>query len=187
MNHIVAKIREVYPVSDEALRALQAHMELRHYPKNTCLVQSGVTDHLVYFIEKGITRSVFHYNGEDTTTWFSQEGDVTFGMDSLYYQQPSIESVETLSDCEIYVIPIDKLNALYEEYIDIANWGRILHQNVNKELSHLFVDRLQLSAKERYERFNLRYPGLINRVKLKYVAAFLGISIYTLSRVRSQK
>ena len=80
-----------------------------------------------------------------------------------------------------------KLNALYETYIDIANWGRILHQNVNKELSHMFVERLQLSPKERYEQFNRRYPGLINRVKLKYVAAFLGISIYTLSRVRAKK
>ena len=76
---------------------------------------------------------------------------------------------------------------LYETYIDIANWGRILHQNVNKELSHMFVERLQLSPKERYEQFNRRYPGLINRVKLKYVAAFLGISIYTLSRVRAKK
>ena len=108
-------------------------------------------------------------------------------MDSLYYKQPSVESIEALSDCKIYVIHIDKLNLLYETYIDIANWGRILHQNVNKELSHMFVERLQLSPKERYEQFNRRYPGLINRVKLKYVAAFLGISIYTLSRVRAKK
>ena len=187
MENIIRKIRQIYPVSDEALQALQANMELRYYPKDTRIVQAGVTDRLVYFIEEGIARSVFHHNGEDTTTWFSQEGDVTFGMDSLYYQQPSVESVETLSDCKIYVIHIDKLNALYETYIDIANWGRILHQNVNKELSHMFVERLQLSPKERYEQFNRRYPGLINRVKLKYVAAFLGISIYTLSRVRAKK
>ena len=108
-------------------------------------------------------------------------------MDSLYYNRPSIESIETLEDCKMYVISIDKLNELYETYIDIANWGRILHQDVNKELSHIFVDRLQLPPKERYENFMLRYPGLINRVKLKYVAVFLGISIYTLSRIRSQK
>lgn len=187
MKNIIDKIRQIYPVSDEALRALQDNMRLRYYPKNTYIVQSGVTDHLVYFIEEGVTRSVFHHNGEDTTTWFSQEGDITFGMDSLYYKQPSVESIETLSDCKIYVIDIDKLNALYEKYIDIANWGRILHQNVNKELSHIFVERLQLSPKERYERFNQCHPGLVNRVKLKYIAAFLGISIYTLSRVRAQK
>lgn len=187
MNNIIHKIRQTYPVSDEALQALVSNMQLRVYPKNTCIVQSGVTDRLVYFIEEGVTRSIFHYEEQDTTTWFSQEGDVTFGMDSLYYRQPSIESVETLSDCKIYVIHIDKLNTLYETYIDIANWGRILHQNVNKELSHMFVERLQLPPKERYEQFNRRYPGLINRVKLKYVAAFLGVSIYTLSRVRAER
>ena len=129
------------PVSEEALQALLMNMQVRHYPKGTYIVQAGVTDRLVYFIEEGVTRSVFHHDGQDTTTWFSQEGDVTFGMDSLYYQQPSVESIETLSDCKIYVIHIDKLNALYETYIDIANWGRILHQNVNKELSHMFVER----------------------------------------------
>lgn len=188
MKNIINKIRQIYPpVSDEALQALQASMQVKYYPKNTYIVQSGVTDQLVYFIEEGVTRSVFHHNGQDTTTWFSQEGDITFGMDSLYYKQPSVESVETLSDCKVYVIHIDTLNTLYDTYIDIANWGRILHQNVNKELSHMFVERLQLSPKERYERFNQRYPGLVNRVKLKYVAAFLGISIYTLSRVRAQK
>ena len=123
MENIIQKIREIYPVSDEALQALQANMELRYYPKDTYIVQSGVTDRLVYFIEEGITRSVFHHNGQDTTTWFTLEGDITFGMDSLYYQQPSVESIETLSDCKIYVIHIDKLNMLYETYIDIANWG----------------------------------------------------------------
>ena len=187
MKNIINKIKQVYPVSDEALQALQDNLEERYYPKDTCVVQLGVTDRLVYFIEEGITRSVFYHNGEDTTTWFSQEGDITFGMDSLYYKQPSIESIETLSDCKMYVIDIDKLNELYEKYIDIANWGRILHQDVNKELSHMFVERLQLTPKERYEQFNRHYPGLINRVKLKYVATFLGISIYTLSRVRADK
>lgn len=187
MKNIITRIRQIHPVSDEAMHALLSQMEERHYPKNTCIVHSGVTDRKVYFIEEGITRSVFHYNGQDTTTWFSQEGDITFGMDSMYYNQPSVESVETLEDCTIYVISIDKLNALYERYIDIANWGRILHQNVNKELSHTFVERLQLPPQERYERFMQRYPGLTNRVKLKYIAAFLGISIYTLSRIRGKK
>ena len=34
--------------------------------------------------------------------------------------------------------------------------------------------------------FLKHYPGLVNRVKLKYVAEFLGVSIYTLSRIRRE-
>ena len=60
MKNIINKIRQVYPVSDEALQALQADMQVRYYPKNTYIVHSGVTDRLVYFIEEGVARSVFH-------------------------------------------------------------------------------------------------------------------------------
>jgi CRP-like cAMP-binding protein len=187
MKNITAKIRECYPVGDEALQEMLGSMVLMRCPKNTMLVRSGVTDRNVYFIEEGVARSIFHKDGTDTTTWFSLEGDTTFGMHSLYHSTPSVESIETLTDCIIYVMPIEKLNALYEKYIDIANWGRVIHQECNILLSHLFVERLQLPPKERYEKFLEHYPGLINRVKLKYVAEFLGISIYTLSRLRSKK
>lgn len=137
MNNIIHKIRQIYPVSEEALQALLMNMQVRHYPKGTYIVQAGVTDRLVYFIEEGVTRSVFHHDGQDTTTWFSQEGDVTFGMDSLYYQQPSVESIETLSDCKIYVIHIDKLNALYETYIDIATGANTASERKQRAQSYV--------------------------------------------------
>ena len=186
MKNIVTKIREYYPMSDEALQAMLDCMTPMQCPKDTALVRSGITDKKVYFIEEGVTRSIFHKDGKDTTTWFSCEGDITFGMYSLYHGNPSIESVETLTNCLIYSMPIDSLNTLYEKYIDIANWGRVIHQECNALLSLFFVERLQLSPKERYEMFLQHYPGLLNRVKLKYVAEFLGISIYTLSRIRGE-
>lgn len=185
MKNIIAKIKEYYPVCDEALQEMTGSMTLMRCPRNTMLVRSGSVDRNVYFIEKGVARSIFHKDGKETTTWFSMEGDITFEMLSLYHNEPSVESVETLTECEIYVIPIEKLNLLYAKYIDISNWGRVIHQECNVLLSLVFVERLQMSPKERYEMFLQHYPGLLNRVKLKYVAEFLGVSIYTLSRIRS--
>lgn len=48
MNNIIHKIRQIYPVSEEALQALLMNMQVRHYPKGTYIVQAGVTDRLVY-------------------------------------------------------------------------------------------------------------------------------------------
>ena len=101
MNNIIHKIRQIYPVSEEALQALLMNMQVRHYTKGTYIVQAGVTDRLAYFNEEGVTRSVFHHDGQDTTTWFRQDGDVTFGMNPRYYQQPAGEGIENLSDCKI--------------------------------------------------------------------------------------
>ena len=66
-----------------------------------------------------------------------------------------------------------------------ASMRRVLHQDVNRRLSHAFVDRLQLTPAERYREFLAKFHGLANRVKLRYVADFLGMSIYTLSRIRA--
>jgi len=187
MKNITRKVESYHKMSPRAMQALTAEMRQLKLPKNTMIVSSGVVDNNVYFIEEGVTRSIFHNEGSDTTTWFSMEGDITFGMYSLYHNLPSVESVETLTDCTLYVVPIDALNRLYEEYIDIANWGRILHQDVNRLMSHIFVERLQLSPTERYNCFLKHFPGLTNRVKLKYVAEFLGMSIYTLSRIRARR
>lgn len=185
MQNIIQSIRKQYPVSEEALNELCASMQLKCYPKHTLIVRSGTVDPNVYFIEEGLTRSFFLHDGTETTTWFSREGDITFGMNSLYNNEPSMESVETLEACKLYVIPIEKLNQLYIKHIDIANWGRIIHQHGYSNLSYIFVDQLQLSPQKRYERFMTYFPGVINRIKLKYVASFLGITIYTLSRVRA--
>lgn len=58
-------------MEDEALQAMLERMTPVQYPKNTMLVRSGVTDRNVYFIEEGVTRSIFHKEDTDTTTWFS--------------------------------------------------------------------------------------------------------------------
>ena len=187
MKNITRKIEEYHKFSPLAMHALKNEMQLLKLPKNTMLVTSGMVDDNVYFIEEGVTRSIFHKDALSTTTWFSMEGDITFGMYSLYHNQPSVESVETLTDCTLYVIPIERLNHLYNTYIDIANWGRILHQDVNRLMSHIFVERLQMSPAERYRCFLKHFPGLTNRIKLKYIAEFLGMSIYTLSRIRANK
>ena len=187
MENITRKIEEYHKFSPLAMHALKNEMQLLKLPKNTMLVTSGMVDDNVYFIEEGVTRSIFHKDALSTTTWFSMEGDITFGMYSLYHNQPSVESVETLTDCTLYVIPIERLNHLYNTYIDIANWGRILHQDVNRLMSHIFVERLQMSPAERYHCFLKHFPGLTNRIKLKYIAEFLGLSIYTLSRIRANK
>lgn len=183
--NIVRAVRAAWPVGDEALAALTASMRRVDVPHGTEIVRSGTVSREAYFIERGITRSVFHHDGRATTTWFSIEGDMTFGMDSLYYNTRSVESVETLEDCTLYAVATSCLDELYAAHIDIANWGRVLHQDVNRRLSHAFVDRLQLTPAERYREFLTLFPGLANRVKLRYVADFLGMSIYTLSRIRA--
>ena len=63
----------------------------------------------------------------------------------------------------------------------------IIHQNEYRRLHRSHKERLTLPAKERYEAFVSQFPDVCQRVNLGYIASYLGITISTLSRLRSGK
>lgn len=99
----------------------------------------------------------------------------------------SEEFVEALENVVTYKISLDDLLHLFRTNIELANWGRIIHQNEYRRLHRSHKDRLTLSAKERYEEFKRQFPHIYQWVQLGYVASYLGITLPTLSRLRAQK
>ena len=134
-----------------------------------------------------MTRSYCIINDKEETTWFSKAGEITFSMLSCYKNQPGYEYVDLLEDSIIYSIPIEQLNALYKTHIDIANWSRVVHQNAFLDLELRHIALATQSARERYENFIKDKSDLLLRVKLGYIASFLGITQVTLSRLRSER
>jgi len=188
MENIISAIRAVYPVSDGALRDLEACLTPCRFPKRHLLVRAGgVRCRSAYFLEKGMTRSYWVVNGEESTTSFSLEGSIVFSMDELYYDKPSEEYVETLEEVTAYRIALTSLRRLFENSVEWANWGRIIHQNEYRRLHRSHKERLTLPAKERYESFLRQFPEVCRRANLGYIASYLGITQSTLSRLRAGK
>lgn len=187
MKNIIDKINAVYPISDDTIQALKDSVTLCHFPKKHQLIKAGEFSKSAYFIEKGMTRSFWLVNGEEITTSFAWEGSIVFSMDELYYNKISEEYVETLEDVVAYKIALTDLLRLFETNIELANWGRVIHQNEYRRLHRSHKECLTLSAKERYEEFIQQFPQVCQRVQLGYIASYLGITLSTLSRLRSQR
>ncbi len=185
MENIITAIKSTYPISDSSLELLISNLTHHIIPKKQLIIKEGRFDRDVYFIERGITRSHCIIDGNDVTTWFSKEGDMTFGLLDLYRGQPGFECVTSLEECEVYSIPIDRLNQLYQIDIDIANWSRVAHQECVLALQLHRIDILSLSASERHTKLLERLPNIYSRVNLGYIASFLGITLPTLSKIRA--
>lgn len=185
MENIIKRIRQYYPVSDESIAELASHFKKLELPRKHLLIEGGKLDRNVYFIERGFCRSYSIRDGEERTIWFSAEGDITFAMKDLYHNKPGYEYVELLEPCLMYAIPIDELNELYRTNIEIANWSRVAHQECLLLADQIHIDRLFLPAKERYEKLINDWPELIHRANLGHIASFLGITMQSLSRLRS--
>lgn len=185
INNITNGIRHYYPVSDATIAKITEHLIPRHLPKSFLLVDAGVKNDYVYFIEKGCARTYFFLHGNEVTNWFSKEGDVTFSSNALYHRTPAIEYVQLLEEALVYLMPIDVLEDLYRTNIEVANWARVIHQEVLLKMQSLRLERLTLSAKERYDKFLSERPELANRVNLGYIASYLGMTQQHLSSLRA--
>jgi CRP-like cAMP-binding protein len=185
IENVVRGIRRYYAVSDSSIAELALHLTERRYPKNRLLTQAGVKDNYVYFIEKGCARTFFFNGRNEVTNWFSKEGDVTFSSNSLYHHRPALEYVQLLEDCLLYLMPIEALNRLYKTNIEIANWSRVIHQEALLKMQNLRLERLSMSAKQRYDKFMIESPDLAGRVNLGFIASYLGMTQQHLSTLRA--
>lgn len=184
-TNIINGLRQYYPVSDASVSKLVQCFSEARLPKNHLLTRAGEKNNHVYFIEKGCARTYFLFNGTEVTNWFSKEGDCTFSSNALYHGTPAVEYVQLLEDSLIYTMPVDALNQLYKTNIEVANWARIIHQEVLLKMQTLRLDRLSLSARERYEKFIAENPDMLNRVNLGYIASYLGMTQQHLSSLRA--
>lgn len=186
MTNVIDKITSLCPISDDTIRLLKESVTICHFPKKYLLIRENTFSKSAYFIERGMTRSFWLVNGEEVTTSFSWEGGIVFSMDEFYYNKLSEEFIETLEEVVAYKIALSDLNRLFQTNIELANWGRIIHQNEYRRLHRSHKERLTLPAKERYEAFKQQFPQIHQRANLGYIASYLGITLSTLSRLRAQ-
>lgn len=187
MERILQHINALVPLSPDTERTLRECLVPCHFPKRHLLVEEGRKTGAAFFIERGITRSYWLVNGEEITTSFAAEGSIVFSMDELYYDKPSEEYVETLEETDAFRIGLDDLRRLFHTNLELANWGRIIHQNEYRRLHRSHKERLTLPAAQRYEAFCQQFPDVMPRVQLGYIASYLGITLPTLSRLRGRK
>ena len=115
------------------------------------------------------------------------EGELIVSVGSFFNQSVSKENIQALEDCLLFYISFDELQFAYQNYPDLNSLGRILTENYYRlSEQKLFSLRMQ-RAHEKYLFLLDHSPHIVQRVPLKYIASYLGITKETLSRVRSRK
>lgn len=186
MQNILQKINSIYPLPNTELQVLLNAMERISFPKNHTIIHAGKVERYLYFIEQGIARAYSHSEKQQTTFWFGQEGDLILSYNSYINQQPGYENIELLADSILYRIADHALQAQYNQYIHLANWGRKLAELELIKTEERLINRQFKSATERYAELISKNPSLIKRVQLGHIASYLGVTQVTLSRIRAE-
>ncbi|WP_430907309.1 Crp/Fnr family transcriptional regulator [Maribacter sp. 2-571] len=149
--------------------------------------EAGKTADQVAFVQKGILR-VCYYNkeGQEITRYFIEENNFAVDLNSFDLQIPSGEYIQAIVPTQLIVFNREQLKNLTDT---IVTWDKIIGKITNKALMEK-VNRispmLAEDAKTRYTEFHNRFPTLVNRIPLKYLASYIGITKNSLSRIRKE-
>jgi CRP/FNR family transcriptional regulator, anaerobic regulatory protein len=182
---IGAYLRQFHPISDETIHYFAAQFEEVRYPAKHVFQKEGEICTKVGIVHKGLVRNYFNRNNRECTTWFDFEGLFIGSMVSFFSQTNHSESIEMLEDCVIFETTYEKVNKTRTLFPDfeiltqkVVLWG---HHQIDERIKNLMA----YSAVERYDLFFKKHPDLINRIPVKYLASFLGVTPETLSRIRA--
>ncbi len=171
-------------LSETEKQAITATCSIKRVEKQEMVETSGSTSNTIYFLEKGIARIYYYKDGKDITEYFALSGNLVARVQSLFTQKPSPKAIQMLEAGELIAINATQFFQLFDTYPGIERLFRLM-----LEASYLeSVERIESiqfhSAKERYETL-LKEMEIIQKVPLKYIASYLGITQVSLSRIRA--
>lgn len=157
------------------------------FGKNEIILNEGKISNEYFLIKKGLFRSfVIDYKGNEITTDFFSPNDILIEVASLFLRIPSKETIQTLTDCEVYKINFNDFQKLYSTIEGFTEWGRTWMSQQLFIAKHRAVNMHTQSASQRYLELMNQNPQIIKEVPLKYIASYLGITDTSLSRIRKE-
>jgi CRP-like cAMP-binding protein len=173
-----------HPLSDGIRGYLKKHVYVCSFPKGKLILKAGQVCEHIYFIQKGAVRGFIKDGRKDVTTWITAENELVSSISGFTDQEPALENMQTIEACEMLALTFNDLQNLYEQFPEFNIVSRKLLEHYYRDAEgRAFIARLS-SAEGKYRYFVSNNPHLVNRIPLKYVASFLGITLETLSRVR---
>ncbi|WP_101690217.1 Crp/Fnr family transcriptional regulator [Dysgonomonas massiliensis] len=180
MEKFIYQIRNIYNISDQAMELLLSIFTEIKQKKGTIIVREGESNNDIIFLKKGFSRAYINQDGKETTVWFASSGSPT----GAYHGTQSTINVELLEDSILLITSRYQLEALFEENIELANWGRKIAEYYLEINVYHFSHYNGLEGKEKYELLLKEYPEIFQKAAIKHIASFLNITPQSLSRIR---
>lgn len=188
IEKILNEIGEIYsPLSSECQQELIANFNAITIRKGDVVVREGQFSDKAYLIVQGCARAYYLKDGKDISDWFAFENEFMASIVSFFSEKPSPHYIEFVEDSVVLEFSKDTIDHLSNKYHDferlISKVVTVTMLGLRERLSSILFNK----AEDRYKQLISIRPDITNRMPLTHIASYLGITLETLSRIRSPK
>jgi CRP-like cAMP-binding protein len=174
-----------YRLSDETVARFFGLMSEVYLKNNEPLISYGQMDYNLYIVREGLLRHTYFDGSMEKTFGFSTPGTIIMSYHSTCMNKPSVFQLESCGDSVIMRVAKADFEKLLKESRDFTNWmyRMSIFQLYAWEMKSTLING---TAKERFEALVKNRPEIIDKVSLKVIASYIGITQQSLSRLKRQ-
>lgn len=178
-------LRDHTQLSEENISYVSGLATERKLRRNELLLQAGEVSRHKVFIMSGMLRTYgIKEDGSEHILQFSPEYSWTLDVESYDKQQPARYNIGALEPSEVLLWNKADFTRLLDEWPVLKRHSeQLISLNIYRSRQRLAA-ALAGTPEEKYEDFVRESPGLLSRLPLRMIAAYLGMSLKTLNRVR---
>lgn len=177
-------IEQVVPLSDEEYAFVRENFTTEYCKKGEFLIEKNEPVRHVYLVKSGLLKLIYHDKaGREHILSFALEDWWESDYPAWFSRKPALLSLQCIEDTEVYCLTLDGYQTICTElqkiehfFLHKANRGHMASQD-------RILSFLTATPRERYELVLRKQPALMQRVPKVHLAAYLGVSRETLSRL----
>ncbi|OQP56388.1 Crp/Fnr family transcriptional regulator [Niastella populi] len=185
MERLINYLLHFGHLNQQQIELIKSRICIKTIKKDEYYHEAGKIPREIIFLTEGIVRVCYYSNnGDEITKYFIDENNFVADINNYNQGLPSTEYIQAITDCEYIVL---SKTTMEELSMTIIGWDAIISKITAKAMAEK-VNRISPmmteDATERYLGFLNKFPTLVNRIPLSYVASYLGVTQSSLSRIR---
>jgi CRP-like cAMP-binding protein len=138
-------------IAKSALKEIIAAHQKINFAKGSIILESGKIANNYFIIETELLRAyVNNYEGNEITTDFFCDGELSIEVSSLFQRIPSQENIRAITDGTAWRIEFDTFQLLFHSIEGYREWGRVWMSHQLFISKQRRIEMLTKSAPDRY-------------------------------------